>query len=623
MARLRLLIIGLAVWLIVLFNMARPDIFLGRLDLTVQLSPVLYVIAAAAVIIILLLPDLGQVPIWTVFGPLMVIYIISRFALTPVDPLEPKHSLYFIITELLVLFGTVYSARLVSLAVSNFEKAVENVIVNQTDSRVLAKPEGMQRINDELYRARMHSRTISIIHVNIAGLLDLQEDSSHKPSLETAFQRRYLQNQIARIVETALSRTDIVFWYDDCLLVCMPETTNEYAIQASQRLSRLIKAHIGNHIMTGIATFPTHGLIIEDLITAAIRDELVSAASLDEQEFNHSGDDPYSAFFDDDTNPTTPSDVELRASLPRPALAGTAPTSRQDSMKPKSGSRISNSEAINQISEGITSFSQLSSGNAVSVSWRSLLDLQHSFTNIIPTPASQRTRAPASNQPEDPNFWVNRLPYQSQTARSAYRVVKRLFDLTLVILSAPITIPVFLVVALLTLLDSGWPIFFTQERTGLGGRRFKMYKFRTMVPNAEALLRDLADRGLAELDASGKLAKPLKLEKDPRITRLGRILRKTSLDEVPQLFNVLRDDMSLVGPRPTSWGLTNYTLIQTERLNAKPGITGLWQVYGRGSTDFSGWVKWDVMYFEKMSFSLDLRLLLLTVKQVLKRRGAH
>jgi lipopolysaccharide/colanic/teichoic acid biosynthesis glycosyltransferase len=259
----------------------------------------------------------------------------------------------------------------------------------------------------------------------------------------------------------------------------------------------------------------------------------------------------------------------------------------------------------------------------MALSLNPLLKLQRALTDITPTPDRHKMPGPTSNRPDDPNFWVNRLPYQSQTSRLAYRVVKRAFDLIVVILSAPVTLPVFLIVALFTFLDSGRPIFFIQERTGLGGHRFKMYKFRTMVPNAEALLRDLADRGLAELDANGKLAKPLKLKRDPRITRIGRILRKTSLDEIPQLFNVLRDDMSLVGPRPTSWGLTNYTLVQTERLNAKPGITGLWQVYGRGSVDFNGWLRWDVMYYEKISFSLDIRLLLLTVKQVLTRHGAR
>ena len=163
MGRIRLLIVGLTIWLVVLFNMARPDIFLGRLDLTIQLSPVVYVIAAAAVIFILLFPDLGQASIWAVFIPLLAIYFVSRFALTPVDPFEPKHTLYFIITEILILFGTVYIARLVSLAVSNFERAVENVLMVQTNSRVLEKLTGIERLNDELYRARLHNRSFSCL----------------------------------------------------------------------------------------------------------------------------------------------------------------------------------------------------------------------------------------------------------------------------------------------------------------------------------------------------------------------------------------------------------------------------------------------------------------------------
>jgi lipopolysaccharide/colanic/teichoic acid biosynthesis glycosyltransferase len=279
-------------------------------------------------------------------------------------------------------------------------------------------------------------------------------------------------------------------------------------------------------------------------------------------------------------------------------------------------------------SQGEMRSSPLRGGLGVaSLSFQSILNLPNLFADALPSPnlsnKSNGRSTTASNRPDDPDFWVNRLPYQSQIARSAYHIFKRGLDLGAVILSAPVTLPVGVLIALLLFLDSGKPIFFKQQRTGLGGHRFLMFKFRTMVPNAEAMLRDLAAQGLAQLDANGKLAAPLKLGKDPRVTRLGRILRKTSLDELPQLLNVLRGEMSLVGPRPTSWDLGSYSLPQTERLNAKPGITGLWQVYGRGATDFGDWVKWDVMYFEKMSFSLDLRLLALTVLQVLKRKGAR
>ncbi|MCC7450508.1 MAG: sugar transferase [Anaerolineae bacterium] len=227
-------------------------------------------------------------------------------------------------------------------------------------------------------------------------------------------------------------------------------------------------------------------------------------------------------------------------------------------------------------------------------------------------------------QPNDPDYWFHQSPYQSASSRSIYRIIKRIVDISIVILSAPVTLPLAGAVALLIYLDDRGPVLFVQPRTGLGGRRFKMYKFRSMVVNAEERLRELAALGLAELDANGKLAKPLKPEvPDPRVTRLGRFIRKTSVDELPQLINVIRGDMSLVGPRPTSWDLNSYTLLQTERLSVQPGITGLWQVCSRGTTDFNLWTQWDILYIDKMSFSLDMQILFRTAGQVLRRKGAR
>jgi lipopolysaccharide/colanic/teichoic acid biosynthesis glycosyltransferase len=220
--------------------------------------------------------------------------------------------------------------------------------------------------------------------------------------------------------------------------------------------------------------------------------------------------------------------------------------------------------------------------------------------------------------------WLEEARFQSSSALAIYIQFKRVFDILLVIVTAPITIPVMGLISLLIYLEDGKPITFRQKRTGMGGRQFELYKFRSMVPNAEALLRELADQGLAKLDSNGKLAEPLKLDRDPRVTRLGRILRKTSLDELPQLINVLKGNMSLVGPRPTSWDLESYQLFHTERLSVRPGITGLLQVYDRGSTDFNVWLKWDVKYVDKMSFYLDTRILFMTLAMILfKRKGAR
>lgn len=216
--------------------------------------------------------------------------------------------------------------------------------------------------------------------------------------------------------------------------------------------------------------------------------------------------------------------------------------------------------------------------------------------------------------------WIREFnPEKRILTGGAYLFVKRLFDLACVILSMPFWAPFFLVVSVIIWVDSpGAPVFFSQNRTGKDGRSFRMLKFRSMVPNAEKLKGTLA-----ELNSKGELAGPLKLEFDPRITRVGRILRKTSIDELPQIFNVLKGDMSLVGPRPTSWSSESYKLWHTERLDVLPGITGLFQIYGRGGTDFDEWLKWDIRYIERRSFSFDIMILVKTLLVVFKQRGAR
>jgi lipopolysaccharide/colanic/teichoic acid biosynthesis glycosyltransferase len=200
--------------------------------------------------------------------------------------------------------------------------------------------------------------------------------------------------------------------------------------------------------------------------------------------------------------------------------------------------------------------------------------------------------------------------------RPAYERAKRLFDLTVCLLVLPFALVVLGLCMLAVAVCDGFPIFFLQDRTGRGGRRFRMIKFRTMVKNAAELKAELADMNC--------LSGPdFKIEKDPRITRLGAFLRKTSLDEVPQILNVLRGDMSLVGPRPTSFSADTYDLWHTERLEVLPGITGLWQVSGRSDVDFDDRVRLDIEYLEKRSFSFDLLILLRTVAALVQQRGAY
>jgi lipopolysaccharide/colanic/teichoic acid biosynthesis glycosyltransferase len=159
-------------------------------------------------------------------------------------------------------------------------------------------------------------------------------------------------------------------------------------------------------------------------------------------------------------------------------------------------------------------------------------------------------------------------------------------------------------------------VFYTQPRTGLGGKRFRMFKLRTMVRNAEEMKSQLAE--LNELTWPD-----FKISNDPRITRVGRVLRATSIDELPQLFNVLLGDMSLVGPRPTSFEAQTYDLWHTERLEVQAGITGLWQISGRSDVDFDERARLDIDYIERCSLWLDIRILFATVFAVLGRRGAY
>ncbi len=196
-----------------------------------------------------------------------------------------------------------------------------------------------------------------------------------------------------------------------------------------------------------------------------------------------------------------------------------------------------------------------------------------------------------------------------------YRHTKRFLDLLICFVLLPIVVLVVAAGAVAVRLESPGPVFFEQWRTGQHGRRFKIYKFRTMVANAEELKESLAHLNI--------LPPPdFKIIDDPRITRTGRFLRKTSLDELPQLLNVLRGEMSLVGPRPTSFAASTYDLWHTQRLEAVPGITGLWQILGRNRSTFDERLRLDIKYVEEMSLLMDLKILLKTAAVVVRREGA-
>jgi lipopolysaccharide/colanic/teichoic acid biosynthesis glycosyltransferase len=184
------------------------------------------------------------------------------------------------------------------------------------------------------------------------------------------------------------------------------------------------------------------------------------------------------------------------------------------------------------------------------------------------------------------------------------------------LLALPVLLPLGLLIALLIFLDDPGPVIFRQQRTGRGGKRFAMYKFRTMVTDAEELKEKYAYLNEHRWP-------DFKITDDPRVTRIGRFLRKASLDELPQVLNVLKGEMSLVGPRPTSFDVSTYSLWHTERLEVLPGITGLWQIRGRSDLDFDARLRLDIEYIERQSLWLDIKILLQTVTVLFEQRGAY
>lgn len=194
---------------------------------------------------------------------------------------------------------------------------------------------------------------------------------------------------------------------------------------------------------------------------------------------------------------------------------------------------------------------------------------------------------------------------------------KRLFDLAGAIVALILLSPLFVILAVFIKLDSKGSVFFVQERMGYNKRRFRMIKFRTMVTDAEAQMEEIEH-------LNEKTGPIFKIKNDPRITRLGRFLRKSSLDELPQLFNVLLGDMSLVGPRPLSIrdALRLEESWQKRRFSVRPGLTCLWQISGRSNLSFEQWMKLDLEYIDQWSLQLDWKILIKTIPAVLTSRGA-
>lgn len=209
------------------------------------------------------------------------------------------------------------------------------------------------------------------------------------------------------------------------------------------------------------------------------------------------------------------------------------------------------------------------------------------------------------------------LSFEPVARGAAGLIVKRMLDLMLTLAVMTVLLPMVAIVAIAVRIDSPGPVFFVQDRIGLHKRRFKLFKFRTMVVDAESRMSELEHLNEAE-------GPNFKIGNDPRVTWMGRILRKTSIDELPQLANVILGDMSLVGPRPMSLRDVDLfsTGIQRKRFSVRPGITCLWQVSGRSNLTFDEWLSLDLKYIENWSLWLDIKILFRTVPAVLKGSGA-
>jgi lipopolysaccharide/colanic/teichoic acid biosynthesis glycosyltransferase len=246
-------------------------------------------------------------------------------------------------------------------------------------------------------------------------------------------------------------------------------------------------------------------------------------------------------------------------------------------------------------------------------------------SNVVPIGGA--AARPLFPGPERRRDYEGRIVYQcrlsgvplrrTDNADLYFMLVKPALDRAAAGLLLLVLSPLLVLIALLIKLQDGGPVFFVQSRTGYLGRRFPLLKFRTMVPDAERVKAELQ-----HLNLHGDGSPDFKARDDPRVTRLGRWLRAWSLDELPNLVNVLRGELSLVGPRPTSFDVTTYASRHLTRLAVRPGITGLWQVSGRALVDFDRRCQLDESYVKSASLSVDTILLARTVGAVLRRQGA-
>jgi exopolysaccharide biosynthesis polyprenyl glycosylphosphotransferase len=215
-------------------------------------------------------------------------------------------------------------------------------------------------------------------------------------------------------------------------------------------------------------------------------------------------------------------------------------------------------------------------------------------------------------------YWNAEVEQEEYLTQTLYSVIKRAIDIIGSIVGLILLSPLFVIIAILIKWDDPkGSVFFYQTRIGKNEKPFRIYKFRSMCTNAEDKLKDLLDKN----DISGAM---FKMKEDPRITKVGKFIRRTSIDELPQFFNVLRGEMSLVGPRPpSSREVNDYTSYDKKRLTVTPGCTGLWQVSGRNNLSFKEMVELDLAYIENRNIWFDIKIILKTMKTVISSKGAY
>ena len=210
------------------------------------------------------------------------------------------------------------------------------------------------------------------------------------------------------------------------------------------------------------------------------------------------------------------------------------------------------------------------------------------------------------------------LKEKNNINRRIYIVVKRILDLILSLIGLILLSPFFLIIAIIIKIDSKGPIFFVHNRIGEKGKPFGIYKFRTMVDNAEDLIKKFTPEQKEEFERS------YKLKKDPRVTKIGNFLRKTSLDELPQILNIIKGELSIIGPRPIVQAeLEKYKDNKEKFLSVKPGLTGYWAANGRSDTSYEERIQMELYYVDNMSLWLDIKIFFKTIFAVLKKEGAR